>query len=104
QCERYNPLIRILLVMKLSVLLILFSLLQVSANVVAQNVNIHVENTSLTQIFKTLKKQTGYDFMYVSADLKDAKPVSLDVTGETLANVLTLCFENQPLTFEIKKS
>lgn len=94
----------ILLAMKLTVLLVLTTIFQVSATVVAQEVTIKVKNASLLQVFKSLKKQTGYDFLYLSDDLKDAKPVSLHIDREPLAAVLESCFADQSLTYEIKKS
>ncbi len=95
---------KIVLAMKLTVLLVSATLFQVSAAVNAQEVTIKVRNASLQHIFKTIKKQTGYDFLYLSEDLKGSSPVSLHIDGEPLADVLATCFADQPLTYEIKNT
>lgn len=95
---------KILLAMKLSILLMLATLFQVSAAVVAQEVTIKVKNASLQQVFKSLKKQTGYDFLYLHEDLEHAKPVSLHVDKAPLAAVLATCLADQSLTYEIRNT
>lgn len=95
---------KIVLAMKLTVLLVFATLFQVSAAVNAQEVTIKVRNASLQHIFKSIKKQTGYDFLYLSEDLKGSTPISLHIDGEPLADVLATCFADQPLTYEIKNT
>ncbi|WP_222852250.1 TonB-dependent receptor [Olivibacter sp. SDN3] len=95
---------KILLAMKLSVLLVFATLFQVSAAVVAQEVTVKVKNASLQQVFKSLKKQTGFDFLYLQEDLKDAKPVSLHVEKEPLVEVLESFLAERSLTYEIRNT
>lgn len=99
-----KALTKLLLAMKLTSVLVLFTLFQANARALAQEVSIQVENASLKDIFKVLKKQTGYDFLYLSSDLKQAKPVTLRAANEPLKAVLTRCFKGQPFTFEIKNT
>ncbi|AOM79354.1 SusC/RagA family TonB-linked outer membrane protein [Pedobacter steynii] len=58
-------------------------------------------NASLTELFKEIRKQTGYDFVLPSDLLKQSKPVSLQVKNVELEEVLKICFEAQPFTYEL---
>lgn len=101
-CQR--ALFKFLLAMKLTALLVFLTLLQANADALAQEVSIHVKNTSLKEVFKALRQQTGYDFLYLSSDLKRAKPVTLHVDNQSLKDVLHQCLVGQPFTFEIKRT
>ncbi|MFD2966381.1 SusC/RagA family TonB-linked outer membrane protein [Sphingobacterium bambusae] len=88
--------------MKLCIALI-FSIVQVNAAVFAQKATIQVKNEPLEKVFESLRKQTGYDFLYVSADLKGTKPVTISYRDSPITTILNAIFENQPLTYSIKK-
>jgi len=90
-----------LLIMKLIVILLTVSFLQVSAASYAQKVSITVKEASLRSVFKKLKKQSGYDFLYDSDMLNNAKPVSISVENASLDKVLNECFNGQQLTYII---
>ncbi|WP_343306804.1 TonB-dependent receptor [Chitinophaga niabensis] len=87
--------------MKLSTLMLLIGFFQPRAEAEAQEVSLNIRNAPLAKVFNMLKKQTGYDFLYVSEELKRATPVTLQVTRKPLAEALKLCLTDQPLTFEI---
>ncbi|MGV3763051.1 SusC/RagA family TonB-linked outer membrane protein [Parapedobacter sp.] len=101
----YNPdrlLVRTLLTMKLSILLVVFTFSQASAVVNAQTVTVSVRDATLLDVFKLLKKQTGYDFLYASGDIQAATPVTLELKETTLRGALDACFRDQALVYEIK--
>lgn len=95
---------RILLIMKLSLLLSVFTFMQVYAEANAQEVSIHVKNVPLKSVFKLLKKQTGYDFLYASEDLNQTGTITLDLKDKQLTSVIEACLENQPLDYEIQNT
>lgn len=99
-----HKLFRVLLTMKLSLLLLLFTFMQVYAEANAQEVSIRVKNAPLQSVFKLLKKQTGYDFLYASEDLNQAAAVTLDVKDKQLISVIEACLKNQPLDYEIQNT
>jgi len=99
-----RTLFKSLLAMKLAAMCLLFSVVQVNAKAVAQQVSIQVENVSLREVFRTLTEQTGYDFLYVSEDLREAHPVTLNIKEQPLVQVLENVLANQPLTYEIKNT
>ncbi|MEP7374599.1 MAG: SusC/RagA family TonB-linked outer membrane protein [Chitinophagaceae bacterium] len=90
-----------LLAMKLTILLLLFSCLAVSATGNAQKISIDVKNASLTEVFERIEKQTAYTFAYTGTQLQLAKKVSITISNGTLDEVLALCFKEQPFTYSI---
>lgn len=87
--------------MKLTVLLLISPLLQVSAKAYAQKVTIDEANISLERVFEDIRKQTGYSFIYAKEQIRETAPVTLHVKNADLQTVLRMCFKDQPLTFTI---
>jgi len=100
RCRSYKP----LLVMKLTLILLTATFMQVSAATYAQKVTLKANNVSLKEIFKKIQAQTNYDFLYNADDLKSAKKVSIDLENITLKQALDICFNNQPLAYDIKNT
>lgn len=88
--------------MKLIVLLMTISVLQVSAVSRAQNVSITVKQAALEDVFNTLHKQTGYNFIYNSNMLENTRPVNIDVKNTPLKEVLNTVFAGQPISYVIE--
>lgn len=87
--------------MKLITFFILVACLQVSGKSLAQNVTINERNVPLKAIFNKIHQQTGYSFFYRDEWLAHAKRVSVQVKNKPLSDVLDLCFEGQPLIYEL---
>ena len=68
----------------------------------AQNITLSKRNVSLVEVFKELKKQSGYDFIYEYDVLKAGKSISIDVKDIPLKEVLDKSFKNQPFTYSIE--
>lgn len=86
--------------MKLTVLLMTITFLQVQARGLSQPVSLSLRNAPLPQLFKEIKKQTGYTFLYTDEQLATAKTVTLEVEKQPLDKVLDQCFRAQPLLYE----
>jgi TonB-linked SusC/RagA family outer membrane protein len=67
----------------------------------SQQITLDRDNASLRELFLAIHQQTGYFFYYSNGDLARAKPVSLHVSKASLDHVLALCFEGQPLTYQM---
>jgi TonB-linked SusC/RagA family outer membrane protein len=93
-----------LLIMKLTLVLLIVTILQVSASTYAQKVTLNVKKASLKEVFEQIQTQTSYDFLYKAEDLKLAKPVTLDLNNYSLKEALDICFNNQPLTYIIENT
>ncbi len=87
--------------MNLTAVLLLAACLQVSAAGFSQRVTLSRTNAKLEQVFKDIKKQTGYTFFYNAKAIKAAQPVSIQVKDAPIQQVLEQCFRNQPLGFSI---
>jgi TonB-linked SusC/RagA family outer membrane protein len=83
-----------------SVLLLAFSL-QVSAVGYAQKVTISEKDASLKKVFREIRKQTGYFFIYTNELIQRAAPVTIHVKDANVQEVLNICFSNQPLSYTI---
>ncbi len=92
---------KLLKIMKLTIVLCVVALMQVSAATYAQKVSLNVQNASLGEVLNDISRQSGYNFLYNTVMLKAAKPVSISVTNTPLVDVLNQCFKDQPLGFVI---
>jgi len=78
--------------------------IQVSATVFAQKINLSENQASMKAIFKEIKRQTGYNFLYNTEMLADAKPVTVVIKDAGIEETLNKCLENQPLTYTINQN
>lgn len=67
----------------------------------AQKVTLHVKDAPLSTVFREIRQQTGYAFLYNNASLQSTKNVTIDATGKSLVEVLMEALDDQPLTFTI---
>ena len=87
--------------MRLTTIIILVTFMQVSASTFAQKVTLEYSNMSLKKIFKDLKSQTGYNFLYTERQMSVARPVNIKVKDRVLSDVLAQIFEDQPLSYQL---
>ncbi|WP_316788734.1 SusC/RagA family TonB-linked outer membrane protein [Pedobacter frigoris] len=88
----------------LTCIILMLTLLQVSASGFAQKISLSEKNITLQQLFKEIKTQSGYDFLYETGELRNAKRVNIDVVNEDLKKVLDEIFLSQPLTYSIDQN
>ena len=101
--RRNNACIRqILLIMRLTLFLMVIVILQTRADGYSQQmVTLNSKNASIEQLFKQIRHQTGYTFLYSNHVLHTAKPISINVKNVSLKNALAECFKGQNLTYHI---
>jgi TonB-linked SusC/RagA family outer membrane protein len=92
---------KIILVMKLTAILIIAALTNVSARSYSQIVSLREKNTSVAKVLRLIEKQTGYHFMYDKRDVSKAGAINIDVTNVTVTEALDKAFKDQPLTYRI---
>jgi TonB-linked SusC/RagA family outer membrane protein len=93
--------LNIILAMKLTAVLVVTAFLHVSASGYSQKITLSEKHVSLEKIFKELRKQTGYHFLYTDELLEGTGEVDIDVRNASLQEALDQCFRNQPLTYAI---
>ena len=94
--------IKNLLIMKLFLVLLIATGLQVTAKSSdAQDVTITGTNLSMDKIFREIRKQTNFQFFYKNEFLESARPVNINVQRVPVVQALNRAFDNQPLTYAI---
>lgn len=78
-----------------------FLSVMLSAQLLGQTVSIKEKSISLSELFKEIRKQTGFEFLYNSQMVEKVSPFEVNVKNETIPEVLDGCFKNLPLTYKI---
>jgi len=94
---------KILLIMKLTAVLLIATIMQVSATGFAQ-VTFKKNDVSLEQLFKEIRKQTGYNVLWSAVNLKKSKHIDADFKNTPLQDVLKNSLATQNLSFTIENN
>ncbi|WP_431294428.1 carboxypeptidase-like regulatory domain-containing protein [Pedobacter sp. P26] len=86
---------------KLTVLLLIATLLQVNAVSMAQTVTLIEHNAKLSKLFNAIKKQTGYNILIASEQLNRTQLVNANIRNMDLRLALNQILQNQNLTYVI---
>ncbi|WP_143306151.1 SusC/RagA family TonB-linked outer membrane protein [Chitinophaga vietnamensis] len=89
--------------MKLTLPLLILAALHATASGFAQQVTLHVKDAPLPEVFKSIRKQTSYVFVFDVQMIDGAKPVTCSANKAPLEYVLDEVFKDQPLTYSIIK-
>jgi TonB-linked SusC/RagA family outer membrane protein len=95
---------KLLLVVKITTLLLLVAIMHVSASSYAQRINLSESNAPLKKLFKEIRKQSGYNFIYTEGMMKDTKPVNIHVNNASIGDILDKVFHDQPLSYTISNN
>lgn len=93
------PLKQIILVIKLTTFLLMIGLVQVSAKGYSQ-ITLNAQRVPLSNVLKSIKKQTGYVFITGDIDL-DKQQVDVNVNNVSIEKALDACFKNTQLAYKI---
>ncbi|WP_431198485.1 carboxypeptidase-like regulatory domain-containing protein [Mucilaginibacter sp. P25] len=77
----------------------LVALLECSAKVYSQKINLDETNSSLKKVLNQINKQTGYVFFYDSKDVQN-KSVTIHLKDASIDEALKECLKNQSLTYK----
>jgi TonB-linked SusC/RagA family outer membrane protein len=90
--------------MRLTTVILIAAIMQVSAAGFAQKISLNKANASLEDIIKNLRTQSGYNFVVPGALLDKATSVNIHVKNVELKKVLDEIFEKQPIAYEINNN
>lgn len=76
--------------------------MQVSAAGFAQRITLSRKSATLKSVFKEIRKQSNYDFIYTDELLQNARTVDINVSQAPLDEVLDKLFIGQPLSYTIE--
>lgn len=77
------------------------ALLSLHGTTYAQKITLKSNNTPLEDIFKSIRKQSGYNIFYNADMLKATSPISINVTNAPVETVMRKCLEGTKLDFKI---
>lgn len=100
-CRHSAYMTKFLLVMKLTAVLMIAFMMQVSASGFAQKVSFSQKNASLERVFREITRQTGYDILVSAQMLKTSARISVDFSDTALEKVMEKCLEGKSLTYTI---
>ena len=88
--------------MKLSIIILLFTVFQVSASTTSgQNISLSMNNADIKNVLKTIERDGNFRFLF-NSDLKDIKKkVNVSVVNQTIAEVLNSLFSETNLTYKL---
>jgi TonB-linked SusC/RagA family outer membrane protein len=90
-----------LLIMKLALIIVLLSVLQVSANVYSQiSVSLDVQQKSVRDVLKTIEQQSQVRFFYSDDLMSMNELIDVKANDENILNVLDDIFSKSPLTYK----
>ncbi|RZJ89337.1 MAG: SusC/RagA family TonB-linked outer membrane protein [Chryseobacterium sp.] len=92
---------QLLRIMKLTTVLLIVTMMQVSAATFAQNITLKKQNVSLDQLFKEIRKQTGYAVIWSGIKIKETKTINANFENTPLEQVLSTTLKTQKLNYEI---
>lgn len=97
--------IKVLRIMKLTLMLLIVGALQLSANVYSQNgrINVNVEEMELADLLWELQESSGIVFAYRTSDLEGMDPVTANFEGATITEILDEVLEDTHLDYKIDK-
>ncbi|SMD15118.1 TonB-linked outer membrane protein, SusC/RagA family [Pedobacter nyackensis] len=87
--------------MRLTTVILIVTMMQVSAATFAQRVTLNEQNSSIKNVLKKIRSQTGYDFLFEPKLIRDAGLVNLKLNNATLDEALKALFSQVPLTYNI---
>lgn len=92
---------RILLIMRLIIVILIASLMQVSASGFAQRISLNERKASLEVVLEKIRAQSGYDLICELKTLSSAKPVNVSISNVSIQEALKSVLKGQPLTYDI---
>ncbi|MGK0252776.1 MAG: iron complex outermembrane receptor protein [Mariniflexile sp.] len=89
--------------MKLSIILIFLSILNVFPNnsYSQKRITFDMENVTIEQVLKEIKDQTGFKFLYTSNLIDQSQKISFKAKKETTPKILDRLFENTEIDYKI---
>jgi len=92
---------KLLLIMKLALIIVFISVLQVSANVYSQvTVSLDVQNKSIREVLKAIEQQSQVRFFYSDDLLVMNNQIDVEADNKNILSVLDDIFSKSPLTYK----
>ncbi|WP_316834169.1 TonB-dependent receptor [Pedobacter nutrimenti] len=93
---------KILLVMKLTTLILILALMQVSGSTLAQKVTFVKKNVILEEVFEEITRQTGYNVFYADRKIDDQRKIDVEFKNATLHDVMKTILQMENASYLIE--
>ncbi|WP_221452876.1 TonB-dependent receptor [Mucilaginibacter sp. FT3.2] len=87
--------------MKLTLVIMIGFLLQVSAKSYGQRISLSQKNVSLEEVFREIQKQTKFNILCDAEIIQQSSSVSVNLRNATIQDALSVCFAGKRLTYVI---
>ncbi len=94
--------LKIMLIMRLTTVILIASLLQVSAATFGQRITLHKKNAPLESVFREIRKLSGYDFFYDAKILPKDKLVDVDFKDADINEAMGQVLAGSALIYTIE--
>jgi len=91
-------------IMKLTLLMLFLTIWQLQAvEIYAQNttVNLNMKNAKIEEVFKSIEKQSDYEFFYNDKQIDVNKLVTINVSKTKISDVIDKLFANKDLSYKV---
>ncbi len=94
---------KLLLIMKLTILLLLVALMQVSATVYSQSTKFkfRVENKQIVEVLKEIEESSNFRFFYIREQVDVERKVSVKANNATVEQILDELFEGEGINYRV---
>lgn len=100
--QRHSPINKWIMRINLTCLLLVTIFTQIALPSNGQNITLHTNNSEISTIFKELKRQSGYDFVYTRKLIQHANSISINTSNMPFEQVLEICFKDQPFNYIVE--
>jgi len=100
-CSGYPCAQKMLRIMKLATLILMTTMLHVSAATMAQKLTLQKRNVSIGEIFKEIRKQTGYTVLLAADQLDVSRKLDVDFKQVSLDKVMDRVLPGNGFTYQI---
>ena len=106
KCEKHlskTNLCKLARIMKLTAIMILAALMQVSASAYSQTkLNLKINNTSIESVLKEIENQSEFFFLYNNKQIDVTQKINIDVTNKSIDDVLGTMLKETGICYLMK--
>ncbi|HEY0176494.1 MAG TPA: STN domain-containing protein, partial [Pedobacter sp.] len=83
--------------------MLITTIVHVSAGTYAQKITIERKKESLEKVFKEIRIQSGYDFIFDAQTIEKAKPVDISIKNAGIEDAVKASLNGQNLSYTIQE-
>lgn len=87
---------------KLILTLLLLCNIKLSANGYSQGITIVRQNVTIDEVFRSIRQQAGFDFIYNSEVVAPSKRINMNIVNGSIYEVLDQCLKGFPVVYSIE--